>query len=171
MGGHSSGARSSSAQTDSQWGGGAPQSPSPLGLGGSASIYHPQRGCGQLSSPPPDHPGCPGEQQLCFTSCITQQSAVGQWTPPGKLISVSCSSSSCSLSSEEGSGTDSPGELLGRQKGESCRATFQLEWSQSQHPAEHPMAGVRTELPAATPGHPTKPGEASTSCQSCYGAP
>lgn len=88
-----------------------------------------------------------------------------------KLISVSCSSSSCSLSSEEGSGTDSPGELLGRQKGESCRATFQLEWSQSQHPAEHPMAGVRTELPAATPGHPTKPGEASTSCQSCYGAP
>lgn len=44
-----------------------------------------------------------------------------------KLISVSCSSSSCSLSSEEGSGTDGPGELLGRQRGKSCKAALKWE--------------------------------------------
>lgn len=46
-----------------------------------------------------------------------------------KLISVSCRSSNCSLSSEECSGIEGPGEPLGKQKGETCKAVYKNELS------------------------------------------
>jgi len=96
-----------------------------------------------------------------------------------KLISVSCRSSSCSLSSMEHSGTEGPGEPLGKQKGETCKAVFRTELSISRisraallHPANgniraqrrlrgrfnteaHPARSVLGQAPKTPPRKPS----------------